>query len=273
MSNLDLKEIARKIRIDIIEQTAAAKTGHPGGSLSVADIMTVLYFDKMNINPEDPKMEDRDRLVLSKGHVAPALYATLAERGYFPKEELVKLRKYGAMLQGHPDMKSTPGVDMSSGSLGQGLSVANGMALAAKLDKKEHNIFVILGDGEVQEGQIWEAAMSSAHYKLDNVIAVLDFNGLQIDGTVEKVMNISPIDKKFAAFGWHVIEIDGHDLDAIANAVDEAKAVKGKPAIIIAKTIKGKGVSYMENNGAWHGTAPNEEQRKQAVEELERGAV
>lgn len=271
MNTVELREIAKNVRVNIIEAVASAKSGHPGGSLSVTDILTVLYFEKMNINPKDPKMEDRDRLVLSKGHVAPALYSVLAERGYFSKDELVKLRKFNCMLQGHPDMKSTPGIDMSTGSLGQGLSAANGMALAAKLDKKNHEIYVILGDGEVQEGQIWEAAMSSAHYKLDNVIAILDFNGLQIDGSNEEVMSISPIDEKFAAFGWHVIKIDGHDLEAISNAVDEAKAVKGKPAVIIAKTVKGKGVSFMENQAGWHGTAPNEEQRKAAIEELERG--
>ena len=241
MNTIKLKEVAKNVRIDVIEALAAAKSGHPGGSLSVTDILTVLYFDKMNIDPKNPKMEDRDRLVLSKGHVAPALYSVLAERGYFPKENLVKLRKFGSMLQGHPDMKSTPGIDMSTGSLGQGLSAANGMALAAKLDKKDY------------------------------VIAILDFNGLQIDGSNEEVMNINPIGEKFSAFGWNVIRIDGHNLESIGNAVDEAKTVKGKPTIIIAKTIKGKGVSFMENNVSWHGTAPNEEQRKMAIEELERG--
>ena len=271
MDVVKLQGIANNVRINVIEAVAAAKSGHPGGSLSVADILTVLYFDKMNINPQNPKWEDRDRLVLSKGHVAPALYAVLAERGYFPKEELVKLRKFGSMLQGHPDMKSTPGIDMSTGSLGQGLSAANGMALTAKLDNKDYKIYVILGDGEVQEGQIWEAAMSSAHYKLDNVIAILDFNGLQIDGSNEEVMNINPIDEKFAAFGWNVIKIDGHDLEAISNAVDKAKKILGKPSVIIAKTFKGKGVSFMENNADWHGTAPNEDQRKAAIAELEGG--
>ncbi|BCZ44206.1 transketolase [Clostridium gelidum] len=271
MNICELKKTAKNVRINIIEAVSAAKSGHPGGSLSVADILTVLYFDKMNINPQNPKWEDRDRLVLSKGHVAPALYVILAERGYFPKENLITLRKLGSILQGHPDMKSTPGVDMSTGSLGQGLSAANGMALAAKLDNKDHNIYVILGDGEVQEGQIWEAAMTAAHYKLDNVIAVLDFNGLQIDGSNEEVMNINPIDEKFSAFGWNVIKIDGHDLEAISNAVDEAKKVQGKPTVIIAKTVKGKGISFMENQASWHGTAPNEEQTKAAIEELERG--
>lgn len=269
MNRLELKEILKAVRVNIIEAVAAAKSGHPGGSLSVADILTVLYFRKMNINPENPKWEDRDRLVLSKGHVAPALYSVLAERGYFPKETLKTLRKFESMLQGHPDMKSTPGVDMSTGSLGQGLSAANGMALAAKLDKKDYKIYVILGDGEVQEGQVWEAAMSAAHYKLDNVIAFLDYNGLQIDGSNEEVMNISPIDSKFEAFGWNVIKIDGHDLEAIDKAVDEAKLVKEKPTVIIAKTVKGKGVSFMENQAGWHGTAPNEDQRKAAIEEIE----
>jgi len=271
MNTVELKKITKNVRVGIIEAVAAAKSGHPGGSLSVADILAVLYFEKMNINPQEPKMEDRDRLVLSKGHVAPALYATLAERGYFPKEDLKTLRKFESMLQGHPDMKSTPGVDMSTGSLGQGLSAANGMALAAKLDKKDYKIYTILGDGEVQEGQIWEAAMSAAHYKLDNVIAILDYNGLQIDGSNEEVMNISPIDSKFEAFGWHVIKIDGHDIEAIIKAVDEANQVKEKPTVIIAKTIKGKGVSFMEDKAAWHGTAPNEDQRKAAIEEIERG--
>lgn len=271
MNTEKLKEIAKKVRINIIEGVAAAKSGHPGGSLSIADILTVLYFEKMNIKPEEPKWEDRDRLVLSKGHTAPALYGTLAERGFFPKEEIKKLRKFGSMLQGHPDMKSTPGVDMSTGSLGQGLSAANGMALSGKLNKKNHKIYVILGDGEVQEGQVWEAAMSAAHYKLDNVIAILDHNGLQIDGANEEVMNINPIDSKFEAFGWNVIKIDGHDIEAIGNALDKAKLSEGKPTIIIAETIKGKGVCFMENQAGWHGKAPNEEQRKQAIEELERG--
>lgn len=269
MNIVQLQKKANDVRINIIKSVSAAKSGHPGGSLSVADILTVLYFDKMNIDPKNPKMPNRDRLVLSKGHVAPALYSVLAERGYFEKDELNKLRKFDCMLQGHPDMKSTPGIDMSTGSLGQGLSVANGMALTARLNKKDYKIYVILGDGEVQEGQVWEAAMTSAHYKLDNIIAILDFNGLQIDGSNEEVMNIEPIDQKFLAFGWNVIKIDGHDFNAIGNAIDEAKASNGKPTIIIAKTIKGKGVSFMENNAGWHGTAPNGEQTKDAIEELE----
>ncbi|KOF58077.1 MULTISPECIES: transketolase [Clostridium] len=270
MNTAELKKIANKVRIDIIEEVAAAKSGHPGGSLSVTDILTTLYFEKMNIKTENPKWEDRDRLVLSKGHVAPALYAVLAERGYFSTEKLITLRKFGSILQGHPDMKSIPGVDMSTGSLGQGLSAANGMALSAKLDKKDYKVYVILGDGEVQEGQIWEAAMSAAHYKLDNVIAILDNNGLQIDGPNSEVMSIAPIDEKFKAFGWNTIKIDGHDLEAIGKAIDNAKVVNGKPTVIIAKTVKGKGVSFMENQVGWHGKAPNEEQKKVAIEELER---
>ncbi|HEY8804535.1 MAG TPA: transketolase, partial [Clostridium sp.] len=219
----------------------------------------------------NPKWENRDRLVLSKGHAAPALYAVLAEKGYFPKENLKTLRKLGSMLQGHPDMKVTPGVDMSTGSLGQGLSAANGMALAAKLDKKDHKIFVILGDGEVQEGQVWEAAMSSAHYKLDNIIVFLDHNGLQIDGSNDEVMSVSPLDEKFSAFGWKVLKVDGHDMDAIKKVIGEAKLTKGRPTIIIAETIKGKGVSFMENQAGWHGKAPNEEQREIALEDIKRG--
>lgn len=271
MNTSELKNITKNVRASIIEEVFSAKSGHPGGSLSVADILTVLYFDKMNIDSSNPKWEDRDRLVLSKGHAAPALYAVLAEKGYFPKENLKTLRKLGSMLQGHPDMKVTPGVDMSTGSLGQGLSVANGMALAAKLDKKDHKIFVILGDGEVQEGQVWEAAMSSAHYKLDNVIAILDHNGLQIDGSNDEVMSVSPIDEKFAAFGWKVIKVDGHNIEAIGGAIEEAKLAQDKPTIIIAETIKGKGVSFMENQVGWHGKAPNVEQMKIALEDIKGG--
>lgn len=265
------ESIAANIRINIIKSIAEAKSGHPGGSLSIADIMTVLYFDKMNINPENPKDENRDRFVLSKGHAAPALYATLAERGYFPKEQLLTLRKFGSQLQGHPDMKKVKGIDMSTGSLGQGLSTANGMALAAKLDKKDYNVYVILGDGELQEGQIWEAAMSASHYHLDNIIAFVDWNGLQIDGSNDEVMTVSPIDEKFKAFGWAVLSIDGHDFNAIELAVDKAKEKNGKPTVIIAKTIKGKGVSFMENNVAWHGSAPNEQETETALEELKGG--
>ncbi|WP_434629596.1 transketolase [Thermoanaerobacterium thermosaccharolyticum] len=271
MNTALLKEKAKKIRKDIIEMLAESGSGHPGGSLSCTDILTILYFEKMNIDPNNPKYEDRDRLVLSKGHAAPALYAVLSERGYFPKEELKKLRKINSMLQGHPDMKSTPGLDMTTGSLGQGLSAANGMALAAKLDKKDYRVYVILGDGEIQEGQIWEAAMTAAHYKLDNLTAILDNNGLQIDGRNEEVMNIQPIDEKFRAFGWNVIEADGHNFEELDKALEEAKATKGKPTIIIAKTIKGKGVSFMENQVGWHGVAPKKEEAEKAIEELERG--
>ncbi|ABY92269.1 transketolase [Thermoanaerobacter brockii subsp. lactiethylicus] len=268
-----LKQKAKEVRIDIINMLAEAGSGHPGGSLSCADILTLLYFDKMNVKPDNPKWEDRDRLVLSKGHAAPALYAVLAEKGFFPKEELKTLRKLGSILQGHPDMKSTPGLDMTTGSLGQGLSAANGMALAGKLDKKGYRVYVILGDGELQEGQIWEAAMTAAHYKLDNLTAILDFNGLQIDGPNREVKNIEPVNEKFNAFGWHVIEIDGHDFDQIDKAIEEAKATKGKPTLIIAHTIKGKGVSFMENQVGWHGSAPNEEQRQKAIQELEGSGV
>ncbi|HAA63914.1 MAG: Transketolase domain protein [Caldanaerobacter subterraneus] len=268
-----LKQKAKEVRIDIINMLAEAGSGHPGGSLSCADILTLLYFDKMNVKPDNPKWEDRDRLVLSKGHAAPALYAVLAEKGFFPKEELKTLRKLGSILQGHPDMKSTPGLDMTTGSLGQGLSAANGMALAGKLDKKGYRVYVILGDGELQEGQIWEAAMTAAHYKLDNLTAILDFNGLQIDGPNREVKNIEPVNEKFNAFGWHVIEIDGHDFDQIDKAIEEAKATKGKPTLIIAHTIKGKGVSFMENQVGWHGSAPNEEQRQKVIQELEGSGV
>lgn len=263
-----LNEITNVIRKDIVSMICKSKSGHPGGSLSAVEILTALYFDQMNIDPTNPKMEDRDRFVLSKGHAAPALYATLAERGYFDKEELNYLRKLGSMLQGHPDMKKIPGVEMSTGSLGQGFSVACGMAMAAKLDNAPWNVYALLGDGEVQEGIIWEAAMSAAHYKLDNMIAFLDYNGLQIDGEVESVMSINPIEDKFKTFGWNVITIDGHDFDQIFAALDMAKDTVGKPTMIIAKTIKGKGVSFMENQASWHGSAPNEEQLEQALSEL-----
>lgn len=263
-----LNEITNVIRKDIVSMICKAKSGHPGGSLSAVEILTALYFDQMNIDPTNPKMEDRDRFVLSKGHAAPALYATLAERGYFDKEELNSLRKLGSMLQGHPDMKKIPGVEMSTGSLGQGFSVACGMAMAAKLDNAPWNVYALLGDGEVQEGIIWEAAMSAAHYKLDNMIAFLDYNGLQIDGDVESVMSINPIEDKFRTFGWNVITIDGHDFDQIFAALDMAKDTVDKPTMIIAKTVKGKGVSFMENQASWHGSAPNEEQLEQALSEL-----
>ena len=263
-----LNEIANVIRKDIVSMICKSKSGHPGGSLSAVEILTALYFDQMNIDPTNPKMEDSDRFVLSKGHAAPALYATLSERGYFDKEELNHLRQIGSMLQGHPDMKKIPGVEMSTGSLGQGFSVACGMAMAAKLDNAPWNVYALLGDGEVQEGIIWEAAMSAAHYKLDNMIAFLDYNGLQIDGDVESVMNINPIEDKFKTFGWNVITIDGHDFDQIFAALDMAKDTVDKPTMIIAKTIKGKGVSFMENQASWHGSAPSEEQLQQALSEL-----
>ena len=265
----ELKNKANIIRKNIINMLTEAKSGHPGGSLSAAEILTYLYFKEMNVNPSIPRMEDRDRFVLSKGHGAPVLYSVLAEKGYFPKEELAKLRKTGAMLQGHPDMKGTSGVDMSTGSLGQGLSVANGMALAGKLDDKNYRVFVLIGDGELQEGQIWEAAMTAAHYRLDNVTAFIDNNGLQIDGANKEVMNVEPIEEKWKAFGWHTINIDGHDFQQIESAIEEAKGIKNKPTMIIAKTVKGKGVSFMENEAGWHGVAPNQEQSQQALKELE----
>ncbi|MCX7885396.1 MAG: transketolase [Caloramator sp.] len=264
----NLKKTANIIRQDIIKMLAESASGHPGGSLSAVEILTALYFEEMNIDPKNPRWEDRDRFVLSKGHGAPVLYAALAERGYFEKKHLLTLRKIGSILQGHPNMNDTPGVDMSTGSLGQGLSVANGMALAGKLDKKDYRVYVLLGDGELEEGQVWEAAMTSAHYKLDNLMAFVDNNGLQIDGSVNQVMNPTPIGEKFKAFGWHVIEIDGHDFEQIFNAIDEAKNTKGKPTVVVAKTVKGKGVSFMENVASWHGNAPSKEQAQKALEEL-----
>lgn len=265
----ELKNRANKIRKSIINMLTEAKSGHPGGSLSAVEILSYLYFKEMNIDPDNPNLQDRDRFVLSKGHGAPVLYGTLAEKGYFPREELLKLRKTGAMLQGHPDMKGTPGVDMSTGSLGQGLSAANGMALAGKLDNKDYRVFVLIGDGELQEGQVWEAAMTGAHYRLDNVTAFIDNNGLQIDGANREVMNVEPIEEKWKAFGWHTIKIDGHDFEQIEKAVLEAKNTKGKPTVIIAKTVKGKGISFMENEVGWHGVAPNHEESQQALKELE----
>ena len=243
-------------------------SGHPGGSLSAADILTTLFFGEMNIDPKNPKDADRDRFVLSKGHAAPVLYSVLARRGYFPVEELSTLRKIGSRLQGHPSMKCLPGIDMSTGSLGQGISVAVGMSLAGKIDNKDYRVYALLGDGELEEGQVWEAAMSAAHYKLDNLTAFIDFNGLQIDGDITKVMSPCPIDKKFEAFGWNVLVIDGHDIDEILNAIEKAKNCKGKPTVVICNTIKGKGVSFMENQASWHGTAPNKEQCKQALAEI-----
>ena len=263
-----LKQTAAQIRLDILEEVHAASSGHPGGSLSIAEIISYLYFVEMNVDPKNPKWDERDRFVLSKGHTAPALYAALAQKGFFDRAELCKLRQVDSFLQGHPDMKGTPGVDMSTGSLGLGFSAACGMALAAKVDGKNYRTYTIVGDGESEEGQIWEAAMFAAHYKLDNLCVVFDWNGLQIDGTVEEVMNPTPHDKKLEAFGFHVISIDGHDFDAIEAAFNEAKTVKGKPTAIIAKTIKGKGVSYMEDQVGWHGSAPNDEQYAIAIAEI-----
>ncbi|TCS83291.1 transketolase [Tepidibacillus fermentans] len=263
-----LKKIANTIRQDIVKMVAEANSGHPGGSLSAADIVTYLYFHEMKIDPQNPQDPDRDRFVLSKGHASPVLYAALAEKGFFPKEELMTFRKINSRLQGHPSRKSLPGVEQSTGSLGQGLSSANGMALAGKLDQRDYRVYVMIGDGEIQEGMIWEAAMAAAHYKLDNLTAILDYNHLQIDGSVEDILNPAPVDEKFHAFGWHVIEIDGHDMNQIHDAIQEAKQIKGKPTLIIANTVKGKGVSFMENQVGWHGTAPNKEQLQQALEEL-----
>lgn len=263
-----LKEIARRVRCGVIEGTYHAKSGHPGGSLSIADILTYLYFEEMHIDPAQPKMPSRDRFVLSKGHTAPALYATLAARGYFPEGDLVTLRKIDSYLQGHPDMKGTPGVDMSTGSLGLGISAACGMALSAKYRGEGYRVYTILGDGESEEGQVWEAAMFAAHYHLDNLVAFLDFNGLQIDGKVTDVMNPTPLEEKFAAFGWNVLQIDAHDFAAIEAALNAARACKGKPTVIIAHSVKGKGVSFMENQVDWHGKAPNAEQYAAALAEL-----
>lgn len=268
MSNAQLELMAYKIRKHAVDGVYSAKSGHPGGSLSISDILSVLYFDEMNVNPDDPKNPERDRFVLSKGHCAPALYGALAEKGFFPVDDIKTLRQTNSYLQGHPDMKGVPGVDMSTGSLGQGFCAANGMALAGKLDGKNYRVYTILGDGELEEGQIWEGAMFAPHYKLDNLVAFVDFNGLQIDGDITKVMNPTPIDKKFEAFNWNVICIDAHDYDQIKNALKEARNVKGKPSVIIAKSIKGKGVSYMENNAAWHGAAPKDEEYAVACKEL-----
>ena len=269
MTNEELEIMAKKVRKGIIEAVYSNNSGHPGGSLSIADILTVLYFKEMNINPKNPKWEDRDRLVLSKGHCSPALYSCLANRGYFPVEDLKTFRNINSYLQGHPDMKNIPGVDMTTGSLGQGLSSANGMAIAGKMEGKNYRVYCILGDGEIEEGQIWEAAMTSAKYKLDNLCVIVDNNNLQIDGTIEEVMRPYPIDEKFKSFGFQIINIDGHNIREIIDALDVAKNVKEKPVCIIAKTIKGKGISYMENKAEWHGKAPNEEQYELALKELE----
>ena len=270
MNQLELKQMANEVRKGIVTAVHSAKSGHPGGSLSAADILTYLYFEEMNVDPKNPKMDGRDRFVLSKGHVAPALYSVLAHRGYFPVEDLTTLRKVGSYLQGHPDMKGTPGVDMSSGSLGQGVSVAVGMALSAKLQNKDYRVYTLLGDGEIQEGQVWEAAMFAGHKNLDNLVVMVDNNGLQIDGNVSDVCSPYPIDEKFKAFNFNVINIDAHDFDQIADALKCARETKGVPTAIIAKSVKGKGVSFMENRAEWHGSAPNDEKFEMAMEELKK---
>ena len=270
MNKLELMKTANEIRKGIVTALHSAKAGHPGGSLSATEIFTYLYFEEMNVDPKDPKKADRDRFVLSKGHTAPGLYSTLAQKGFFPKEDLVTLRHTGSYLQGHPDMKHIPGVDMSSGSLGQGISAAVGMAIAGKLDNADYRVYTLLGDGEIQEGQVWEASMLAAHRKLDNLVVIVDNNNLQIDGAITEVNSPYPIDKKFEAFNFHVINIDGNDFDQIDAAFKEAKTGKGQPTAIIAKTVKGKGVSFMENQVGWHGKAPNDEEYKIAMEELEK---
>ena len=271
MNKLELQKTANEIRKGIVTAVHSAKAGHPGGSLSAADLFTYLYFEEMNIDPKDPKKPDRDRFVLSKGHTAPGLYSTLAYRGYFPVEDLKTLRHLGSYLQGHPDMKHIPGVDMSSGSLGQGISAAVGMALGAKMDGDSYRVYTLLGDGEIEEGQVWEAAMFAGHRKLDNLVVIVDNNGLQIDGKIEDVCSPYPIDKKFEAFNFHVINVaDGNDFDQLKAAFDEAKTVKGMPTAIVMKTVKGKGVSFMENQASWHGTAPNDEQYAVAMADLEK---
>ena len=270
MNKLELQKMAIEVRKNLLIGLHAAKAGHPGGSLSAADIFTYLYFEEMNVDPKNPKWEDRDRFVLSKGHTAPGLYAALALKGFFPVEDMVTLRKLGSYLQGHPSIQYTPGVDMSSGSLGQGISAAVGMALSAKMDGKAYRTYTLLGDGELQEGQVWEAAMFAGHRKLDNLCVIVDNNNLQIDGAIDTVCTPYPIDKKFEAFNFHVINIDGNDFDQIDAAFKEARAVKGIPTAIIAKTVKGKGVSFMENQAGWHGMAPNDAQFAQAMEELEK---
>ena len=271
MNKLELMKTANEIRKGIVTALHSAKAGHPGGSLSATEIFTYLYFEEMNVDPKDPKKADRDRFVLSKGHTAPGLYSTLAQKGFFPKEDLVTLRHTGSYLQGHPDMKHIPGVDMSSGSLGQGISAAVGLAIAGKLDNKSYRVYTLLGDGEIQEGQVWEASMLAAHRHLDNLVVIVDNNGLQIDGRIEDVNSPYPIDKKFEAFNFHVINVaDGNDMDQLRAAFEEAKTVKGQPTAIIAKTVKGKGVSFMENQASWHGTAPNDEQYAVAMADLEK---
>ena len=270
MNKLELQKKANEVRKGIVTAVHSAKAGHPGGSLSAADIFTYLYFEEMNIDPKDPRKADRDRFVLSKGHTAPGLYSALANRGYFPVEDLKTLRHLGSYLQGHPCMQETPGVDMSSGSLGQGISAAVGMALAGKMDNKNYRVYTLLGDGEIQEGQVWEASMFAGHRKLDNLVVIVDNNGLQIDGKIDDVCSPYPIDKKFEAFNFHVINIDGNDFDQIDAAFKEAKATKGMPTAIICKTVKGKGVSFMENNAGWHGKAPGDEEYATAMADLEK---
>ena len=264
----EYEKIAARIRMDVIEEIHSAGSGHPGGSLSAADIVTALYFREMRVDPQNPRMKGRDKFVLSKGHAAPVQYAALAEKGFFPREELLTLRKLGSRLQGHPNMKKLPGIEMSTGSLGQGFAVCVGMALAGKLDNDPGRIYTLLGDGELEEGIVWEAAMACAHYKLDNLCAIVDWNGLQIDGPNDKVMSVSPIDEKFAAFGFNVLTADGHDFAQLFDAFDKARDCKGKPTVIIAKTHKGQGVSFMEDEAGWHGKAPNDEQARQAMDEL-----
>ena len=270
MTDLELQKMAVEVRKGIVTAVHGAKAGHPGGSLSAADVFTYLYFEEMNIDPKEPKKADRDRFVLSKGHTAPGLYSTLANRGFFPVEDLPTLRHIGSHLQGHPCVQHTPGIDASSGSLGQGISVAVGMALSAKLSNDSYRVYTLLGDGEIQEGQVWEAAMFAGHRKLDNFVAIVDNNGLQIDGDVADVCSPYPIDEKFKAFNFHVINVDAHDFDALKQAFDEAKQTKGQPTAIIAKSVKGKGVSFMENQASWHGAAPNDEQYAQAMADLEK---
>ncbi len=270
MSNIKfLEKKAADLRKDIVTMICKAKSGHPGGSLSVIDILTALYYKEMNIDPTNPNMEGRDRFILSKGHAAPALYAVLADKGYISKDTLGTLRQFGSKLQGHPDMKKVPGVEISTGSLGQGLSVANGMALAGKLKKEDFRVFIAMGDGELQEGQVWEAAMTSAHYKLDNLTAFVDYNNLQIDGNVDEVMEVASIEDKFKAFGWNVLTIDGHNFEEIFDAIAKAKGHKGQPTMIVANTVKGKGVDFMEDVGGWHGVAPSEDELAKALAQLE----
>ena len=273
MNNLELMKTANEVRKGVIKAVHSAKSGHPGGSLSAADIYTYLFFEELNVDPKEPKKADRDRFVLSKGHTAPGYYSVLANRGFFPVEDLTTLRKVGSYLQGHPDMKNIPGVDMSSGSLGQGISTAVGMAISAKLSNEDYRVYTLLGDGEIQEGQVWEAAMLAGHRKLDNLVVIVDNNNLQIDGAISEVNSPYPIDKKFEAFNFHVINVDGHDFDALRAAFKEAKETKGMPTAIVAKTVKGKGVSFMEDKASWHGVAPNDEQFAIAMEELEKAGA